>query len=77
MKRVIGQVAARIPLALHEIDVDSAPELREQFGSEVPVLFIDGRKAFKYAVTPRDLRKKLSPKHGLGKILARKFFARS
>jgi hypothetical protein len=57
MKEVIQRAAAGIPLDLNEIDVDSTPELRERFGSEVPVLFIAGRKAFKYTVTPRELKK--------------------
>ncbi len=76
MKEVIGRVAATIPLALSEIDVDSAPELREQFGNDVPLLFIDGRKAFKYTVTARDLQKKLSKRGGLGRTLAAKIFGR-
>ena len=76
MKRVIARVAAVVPLALNEIDVDSAPELQQQFGNEVPVLFIDGRKAFKYRVTERELRKKLSKRGGLGKTLAQKIFSR-
>jgi glutaredoxin len=77
MKRIIGEVAGRTPLDLHEIDVDSAPELREQLGSEVPVLFIDGRKAFKYAVTARDLQKRLSRRHRFGERVARKILRRS
>jgi glutaredoxin len=63
MKEVIRRVSAGIPLVLNEIDVDSAPELRERFGGEVPVLFIAGRKAFKYAVTQRELQECLSRKH--------------
>jgi glutaredoxin len=59
MKAVVRRVAAKIPLDLEEIDVDGAAELREEFGAEVPVLFIDGRKAFKYRVTPRELERKL------------------
>jgi len=62
MKAVARQVAAKIPLDLEEIDVDGAAELREEFGAEVPVLFIDGRKAFKYRVTPRELERKLKTK---------------
>jgi glutaredoxin len=62
MKAVVRQVAAKIPLDLEEIDVDGAAELREEFGAEVPVLFIDGRKAFKYRVTPRELERKLKTK---------------
>ena len=62
MKAVVRRVAAKIPLDLEEIDVDGAVELREEFGAEVPVLFIDGRKAFKYRVTPRELERKLQTK---------------
>ena len=59
MKAVISQVARRHPLAIREIDVDTSHELREQFGREVPVLFINRRKAFKYRVTPSELEKRL------------------
>jgi glutaredoxin-like protein DUF836 len=60
MKDAIRQVAAKVPLDLEEIDVDSAAPLKERFGDEVPVLFIDGRKAFKYKVTAKELGKRVS-----------------
>lgn len=59
MKDTIRQVAAKLPLDLEEIDVDSAAQLQDQFGDEVPVLFIDGRKAFKYRVTARELERRV------------------
>ena len=31
-----------------EVDIDDDAELRRQYNDEVPVVFIDGRKAFKY-----------------------------
>ena len=62
MKNVIHQVAARTALALEEIDVDGAPEIQEKYGGEVPVLFINGRKAFKYRMTREELEKKLKVK---------------
>ncbi len=64
MKGAIRQVAVKIPLHLEEIDVDSSAQLKEQFGDEVPVLFIDGRKAFKYRVTGRELERRLG-RHAL------------
>jgi hypothetical protein len=76
MKEIIGRVAARMPLHLTEIDVDSAPKLRELFGSEVPVLCIGGRKAFKYSVTERDLQRRLSRQYGFPARLARKALGR-
>jgi hypothetical protein len=76
MKEVIRRVAARVPLHLKEIDVDSDPELRERLGSEVPLLCIAGRKAFKYSVTERDLQRRLSRQYGLAATLARKVLGR-
>jgi len=62
MKAVINNVAANLPLEIDEIDVDGSLELREKFADQVPVLFIDGRKAFKYRVSAKQLAKKLSRK---------------
>jgi glutaredoxin len=43
-----------------EVDVDSDEELRRQFTDEVPVVFIDGRKAFKYRMDEREFLRKLA-----------------
>ena len=59
MKAAVREVAGKIPLEIEEIDVDSAPELREKYRSEVPVLFINGRKAFKYRVAAQELERRL------------------
>lgn len=71
MKIVIAQVTATIPVELVEVDIDASAELRQKFGDQVPVLFIDGRKAFKYRVTSSDLRQKLSQKRPFLGRLAR------
>ena len=76
MKQVIHRVAKITPLALQEIDVDSDREARRQFGDEVPVLFIDGRKAFKYRVTARQLEKRLAGKFTLMWNIRRRIFKR-
>ena len=59
MKDVVRQAVLRFPIALEETDVDGSAELQTLYGEEVPVLFINGRKAFKYRVTARQLRKRL------------------
>ena len=59
MKCIVREVAAGTPLSFQEIDVDSSPELQRRYGDQVPVLFINGRKAFKYRVTARELMGKL------------------
>ena len=60
MKTVIHDVAETTAVELTEIDVDSSAELQEKFGDQVPLLFIDGRKAFKYRMSKRQLAKKLA-----------------
>lgn len=56
-KGVIREVAARdgVPIALREVDVDQDPALRERYTNDVPVIFIEGRKAFKHRIDPRKL----------------------
>jgi glutaredoxin len=58
-KAVLDDVRRERPFDLDVIDVDSDATLREQYGLEVPVIAIDGRKAFKYRVTAEQLREKL------------------
>jgi hypothetical protein len=42
-----------------EIDVDSDEQLRRKFNDEVPVVFIDGHKAFKYRMNEREFLQRL------------------
>ena len=59
MKAVIQAVATEVPFSLEEIDVDSSTDLTERYGTDVPLVCIDGRKAFKYRVTKKALTRKL------------------
>ena len=60
MKTVLAQVRQDVPFALEEIDVDTEPELQTLYGQEVPVLFVNGRKAFKYKLTVGELQRRLA-----------------
>ena len=59
MKEAVRQVAGEFSLSVIEVDVDSSAELQRRYGDEVPVLFINGRKAFKVRVTEEELKKRL------------------
>jgi hypothetical protein len=59
MKAAIREAAEGRSLGVEEIDVDSSTELIEKYGGDVPVLFINGRKAFKHRVTVKELKKRL------------------
>jgi glutaredoxin len=43
-----------------EIDVDADAELRREYNDQVPVVFINGRKAFKYRMDEREFLRKLA-----------------
>ena len=59
-KRVLEAVRGRASFDLDEIDIDSNAELRQAYNDEVPVVAINGSKAFKYRVTEQELLKKLA-----------------
>src|SRR5260221_5568738 len=44
----------RLPVTLHEIDVDLDPALRERFTNDVPVVYVNGREAFRHHVDVGD-----------------------
>ena len=59
-KREIESAGRRSAFQYEEFDIDSDPRLRELYNEEVPVIAIDGRKAFKYRVTAGELLNKLA-----------------
>ena len=54
VKATLTRLEKRGEFTWKEVDVDSDPELVRQFGEQVPVVFIDGRKAFKYRMAERE-----------------------
>ena len=59
MAAVIAGMGTEMPLQVTVVDIGRDPDLTRRFGPEVPVLFVDGRKAFKYGVTAGALRRRL------------------
>lgn len=49
-KEVIEGVRERFSFQLRVINVETDPELERKYGEEIPVVLINGRKAFKYYV---------------------------
>jgi hypothetical protein len=64
METLVEQEMARFAARIDRIEIDGNSELEQRFGQEVPVLFVNGRKAFKYRCTARELRKRLSREVG-------------
>ncbi len=66
MKVIVQRVARSAPRAItiQEIDISADPDLEARYGVEIPVLFVDGKKAAKYRVTEDELRRILIAKAG-------------
>ncbi len=60
MRAVVVALRADVPFELEEVDIDGDPALVAAYGEEIPVLLVNGRKAFKYRVTPAALRARLA-----------------
>lgn len=60
VKESLTKLARSRGFQWREVDVDSDDQLRRQFNDEVPVVFIDGKKAFKYRMDERDFLRRIS-----------------
>jgi glutaredoxin len=58
-KAVIERVRRRFPSAFRVINIEDDPELEAAYGTEIPVILINGQKAFKYHVDEIELEKKV------------------
>jgi glutaredoxin len=58
-KEVIDRVRKRYGFELRVINIEADPALESAYGTEIPVVFINGTKAFKYHVDERELDRKV------------------
>jgi glutaredoxin len=58
-KDIIDRVRKRHAFALRVINIEEDPALESAYGMEIPVVFINGSKAFKYHVDESELEKKV------------------
>ncbi|KER09042.1 MAG: glutaredoxin [[Candidatus Thermochlorobacteriaceae] bacterium GBChlB] len=58
-KEVLLKVKREIPFELHEVKVQDDDYLTKEYGTKIPVVFINGRMAFKYHVYELELKDKL------------------
>ena len=60
VKESLAKLQRQAQYHWREVDVDSDEHLRRLYNDEVPVVFIDGRKAFKYRMDEREFLRKLA-----------------
>ncbi len=58
-KSVLSKVKQEIPFDFFEVDITSNRELFTEYKEQIPVVFICGKKAFKFRVNEKELRKRL------------------
>jgi len=59
-KQVLAAARRRVAFEFQEVDIDRHPEWLPLYNEEVPVIAIDGRKAFKYKVDIDEFLKRLA-----------------
>jgi glutaredoxin len=58
-KALLEQERAELGFDLVEVDITGDPQLETAYREQIPVVFVAGRKAFKYHVDPVELRRRL------------------
>ena len=58
-KRAIRAADCAGEYTLEEVNIETDPVLLERFRYEIPVITINGHKAFKYRLTPSEFRERL------------------
>ena len=58
-KQQLRALRKKAPFRFQEVDMDQDPVLRQRYNDEVPVVFIHGRKAFKYRIDPAQFLQRL------------------
>ena len=60
MKVTLARVARRYQFELTEIDISTNSDLEKAYGSEIPVLMIEGQKMAHYYIREEELLQKLA-----------------
>ena len=58
-KEVIDRVRLRFSFVVRVINIETDAELEKTYGEQVPVVFINGNKAFKYHVDEAELERRV------------------
>jgi glutaredoxin len=59
-REIVAQARQEVPFELREIQIDGDPELEARYREWLPVVEIDGDRAFVYYVDPDAFRRKVA-----------------
>ena len=57
LRGLCERLQGEFSLQITEVNIDADPRLQSRYGEEIPVLFIDGRRAVKFRTTEAALRR--------------------
>lgn len=60
VKETLAAIKGHPDFVWREVDIDLDPALKEKYNDQIPVVFIDGRKAFKYHMDARQFLRVLA-----------------
>ncbi|MBI5047888.1 MAG: glutaredoxin family protein [Deltaproteobacteria bacterium] len=58
-KELISKVNAEVPFSFKEVDITASEDLFRKYKEDIPIIFINGKKAFKFKVDEIEFRKKV------------------
>jgi glutaredoxin len=55
----LARLRHEVGFTYREVNIDAVPALRDEYNDQVPVVFINGRKVFKYRLDEKAFLKRL------------------
>ena len=59
MKQALKEATRGLDVHMRETDIDADEQLSAQYGNDIPVMFVNGSKAFKHRATVQELKRRL------------------
>jgi glutaredoxin len=59
VKATLATLEGRADFQWREVNIEADPELQQLYWDQIPVVFVDGRKAFKYRMSERQFLRRL------------------
>jgi glutaredoxin len=59
VKATLATLEGRADFHWREVNIEADPELQQLYWDQIPVVFVDGRKAFKYRMSERQFLRRL------------------
>lgn len=59
VKDIVDRVMGEIPFQFKEVDICSSEDLNRRYREDIPTIFINGKKAFKFKIDEAEFKRRL------------------